>query len=76
MDVVLDAVFRDASALAAYLVHPLHEQAETTTMPRGSGIDCPRSNSSCSQSPLSRVGGKPWLTNTAGRRPSEDSQTR
>ena len=26
-DLVLDAVFSDASALAAYLVHPLHEAA-------------------------------------------------
>ena len=31
-DLVLDAVFSDASALAAYLVHPLHEAAGRSTL--------------------------------------------
>ena len=31
-DLVLDSVFSDASALAAYLVHPLHEAAGRSTL--------------------------------------------
>ena len=36
-DLVLDSVFSDASALAAYLVHPLHEAAGQTA--RGMVVD-------------------------------------
>ena len=50
--------------------------AETTTMARGLGIDCDQVKSDSSHCGASRVGGAPWLTNSAGNGPSSGVQGR